>query len=154
MTRSLTDSVIPPSTRGLLYRGLSFSDKQHELIKLIMGAYPEPMAEVMADDTPGETKAVLDLGCGSGSWSGCFFLTLRVTRIGLTTFQDNGGGSRLSPLSGCRRRFGPHAIYVSGLGCSLTKIPGFELISAVICHQIAGIVSLLIYQRRVRSPVL
>lgn len=34
-----------------------------------MGAkYVPPMAEVMADDTPGETKACLDLGCGSGSW--------------------------------------------------------------------------------------
>ncbi|KAH9982736.1 S-adenosyl-L-methionine-dependent methyltransferase [Lactifluus volemus] len=43
-------------------------DKQHEMFKKIMGAYPPPMAEVMADDTPGETKAVLDLGCGSGSW--------------------------------------------------------------------------------------
>jgi predicted RNA methylase len=39
------------------------------MFKKIMGAYPPPMAEVMADDTPGETKAVLDLGCGSGSWS-------------------------------------------------------------------------------------
>jgi hypothetical protein len=43
-------------------------DKQHEMFKKIMGAYPQPMAEVMADDTPGETKFVLDLGCGSGSW--------------------------------------------------------------------------------------
>jgi len=43
-------------------------DKQHEMLKKIMGAYPQPMAEVMADDTPGETKFVLDLGCGSGSW--------------------------------------------------------------------------------------
>lgn len=30
--------------------------------------YVPPMAAVMADDTPGETKACLDLGCGSGSW--------------------------------------------------------------------------------------
>jgi len=65
---------MPPSSPGLLYLGLSFSDKQHEMFKMMMGPYPEPMAEVMADDTPGETKAVLDLGCGSGSWSGCFFL--------------------------------------------------------------------------------
>ncbi|KAI0257290.1 S-adenosyl-L-methionine-dependent methyltransferase [Lactifluus subvellereus] len=43
-------------------------DKQHEMFKKILGAYPPPMAEVMADDTPGETKTVLDLGCGSGSW--------------------------------------------------------------------------------------
>lgn len=34
----------------------------------IMGKYPPGMEEVMADDIPGETKAVLDLGCGSGSW--------------------------------------------------------------------------------------
>jgi predicted TPR repeat methyltransferase len=47
-----------------------------------MGPYPEPMAEVMADDTPGESKAVLDLGCGSGSWSECFSLFLS-TSLGL-----------------------------------------------------------------------
>jgi len=33
-----------------------------------MGKYTPPMAEVLADDTPGEIKAVVDLGCGSGSW--------------------------------------------------------------------------------------
>jgi len=33
-----------------------------------MGKYPPFMEEVMVDDVPGETKAVLDLGCGSGSW--------------------------------------------------------------------------------------
>lgn len=54
---------------------------------------------------------------------GVFFLTLRLTRISLTTFQDNGGGSRLSPLSGCRRRFGPHAICVSGLDVHLPRFP-------------------------------
>ena len=56
----------------LEYPRLSSADKQHEVFKMIMGAYPKPMAEVMADDTPGETKAILDLGCGSGSWSECF----------------------------------------------------------------------------------
>lgn len=84
---------MPPSSPGLLYLWLSFSDKQHEMFKMMMGAYPEPMAEVMAEDTLGETKAVLDLGCGSGSWSGCSFFTPPVTRISLTTLQDNGGGS-------------------------------------------------------------
>ncbi|KAF8272986.1 hypothetical protein EI94DRAFT_1717155 [Lactarius quietus] len=44
-------------------------DKQHDMFKKLIGAYPPPMAEVMADDTPWETKSVLDLGCGSGSWS-------------------------------------------------------------------------------------
>ncbi|KAI0068004.1 hypothetical protein BV25DRAFT_1875105 [Artomyces pyxidatus] len=43
-------------------------DKQHDMFRKIMGAYAPPMAEVMADDTPGEIKTVLDLGCGSGSW--------------------------------------------------------------------------------------
>lgn len=38
------------------------------MIKKIMGNYPACLPEVMADDVPGETKAVLDLGCGSGSW--------------------------------------------------------------------------------------
>jgi hypothetical protein len=43
--------------------------KQHEMFKEVMGGnYPPPMYEIMADDTPGETKACLDLGCGSGSW--------------------------------------------------------------------------------------
>jgi hypothetical protein len=65
----------------LEYLELSFADKQHEMFKKIMGAYPQPMAEVMADDTPGETKFVLDLGCGSGSWSGCFCLFLALLRL-------------------------------------------------------------------------
>lgn len=49
---------------------LIHADMQHEMFKKLMGTYPPPMAEVMADDTPGETKSVLDLGCGSGSWYG------------------------------------------------------------------------------------
>jgi hypothetical protein len=61
--------------------GLSYSDKQHEMFKQIMGLYPPPMAEVMADGTPGETKCVLDLGCGSGSWSGCFILFSELLRL-------------------------------------------------------------------------
>lgn len=46
----------------------SRSDAQHIMFMEIMGKYPPGMDEVMADDVPGETKAVLDLGCGSGSW--------------------------------------------------------------------------------------
>lgn len=42
----------------------------------VMGKYPPPMAEVLADDTPGETKTCVDLGCGSGSWS--VFLSVNV----------------------------------------------------------------------------
>ncbi len=34
----------------------------------IMGKYVPPLEAIMQDDVPGETKAVLDLGCGSGSW--------------------------------------------------------------------------------------
>jgi hypothetical protein len=49
---------------------LTRADMQHEMFKKVLGTYPPPMAEVMADDTPGETKSVLDLGCGSGSWYG------------------------------------------------------------------------------------
>lgn len=45
-----------------------FVDAQHEMMKKIMGKYPSPLPEVLADNVPGETKAVLDLGCGSGSW--------------------------------------------------------------------------------------
>jgi len=44
-------------------------EKQHSILIDIMGGkYVPPMAMVMADDTPGETKACLDLGCGSGTW--------------------------------------------------------------------------------------
>lgn len=48
----------------------------------VMGKYPPPMAEVLADDTPGETKTCVDLGCGSGSWF--VFLSVNVLSI-LTT---------------------------------------------------------------------
>lgn len=41
---------------------------QHEMLKKIVGTYTPYMYEVMADDIPGETKAILDLGCGSGDW--------------------------------------------------------------------------------------
>lgn len=44
-------------------------DKQHIMFMEVMGKYPPPMAEVLADDTPGEQKTCVDLGCGSGSWS-------------------------------------------------------------------------------------
>ncbi|KAF8963921.1 hypothetical protein BDZ97DRAFT_1939378 [Flammula alnicola] len=44
-------------------------DLQHTMLSDIMGGkYVPPMASVMADDVPGETKTCLDLGCGSGSW--------------------------------------------------------------------------------------
>ena len=33
----------------------------------VMGKYPPPLPEIMADDGF-EVKAILDLGCGSGSW--------------------------------------------------------------------------------------
>ncbi len=42
---------------------------QHEmLIEVIGRKYAPPMAQVLADDQTGETKAILDLGCGSGNW--------------------------------------------------------------------------------------
>lgn len=44
-------------------------EKQHEMFKQVIGTkYPPQMEEIMADDVPGEVKACLDLGCGSGSW--------------------------------------------------------------------------------------
>ncbi|KAJ3717267.1 hypothetical protein DFJ43DRAFT_1099560 [Lentinula guzmanii] len=43
-------------------------DAQHNMFMEVMGKYPPCMEEVMTDDIPGETKAVLDLGCGSGRW--------------------------------------------------------------------------------------
>ncbi|KAG8219411.1 hypothetical protein J3R82DRAFT_333 [Butyriboletus roseoflavus] len=42
-------------------------DKQHEVFCKVVGRYPPPFPEIMADDDF-EVKAVLDLGCGSGSW--------------------------------------------------------------------------------------
>jgi hypothetical protein len=44
------------------------SDLQYELKKLLMGEKYPPMVEVLANNVTGETKAILDLGCGSGSW--------------------------------------------------------------------------------------
>lgn len=45
-----------------------WKDKQHTMLSELMGGkYPLPMLAVMADE-PGETKACLDLGCGSGNW--------------------------------------------------------------------------------------
>lgn len=43
-------------------------DVQHQMLKKIIGKYPPPLPGIMVDDVPGERKAVLDLGCGSGSW--------------------------------------------------------------------------------------
>ncbi|KAK0214847.1 hypothetical protein IW262DRAFT_1475574 [Armillaria fumosa] len=43
-------------------------DRQHEIFKEVIGKYIPPLPQAMADDTPGDTKAVLDLGCGSGAW--------------------------------------------------------------------------------------
>ncbi|KAG9313965.1 S-adenosyl-L-methionine-dependent methyltransferase [Chiua virens] len=42
-------------------------DKQYDMFCKVMGKHPPPFAQVMADDDF-EVKAVLDLGCGSGSW--------------------------------------------------------------------------------------
>ncbi|KAF7337605.1 hypothetical protein MSAN_02233800 [Mycena sanguinolenta] len=43
-------------------------NQQHEMFIEIMGKYPPCLPEVMRDDVPGETKACIDLGCGSGAW--------------------------------------------------------------------------------------
>ncbi len=64
---------IPSFEPSFEYLNKICADKQHDMFKKIIGAYPPPMAEVM-DDTPWETKSVLDLGCGSGSW--CVFVCL------------------------------------------------------------------------------
>jgi hypothetical protein len=57
----------------ILYRSLwnlrcGEAGKQHFMLREVMGKYPPVLAEVLADDTPGETKACIDLGCGSGDW--------------------------------------------------------------------------------------
>ncbi|KAJ8494525.1 hypothetical protein ONZ51_g2288 [Trametes cubensis] len=43
-------------------------DHQHLMFMEVMGKYPPPLPEILADDTPGVTKTCVDLGCGSGSW--------------------------------------------------------------------------------------
>ncbi|KAF7347471.1 hypothetical protein MVEN_01503200 [Mycena venus] len=43
-------------------------NKQHEMFIEVMGKYPPCLPDIMRDDVPGETKACLDLGCGSGAW--------------------------------------------------------------------------------------
>ncbi|KAI0323106.1 hypothetical protein OF83DRAFT_1048220 [Amylostereum chailletii] len=43
-------------------------DLQHVLFQKVMGKYVPPLPEVLAEEPHGETKTVLDLGCGSGSW--------------------------------------------------------------------------------------
>lgn len=44
-------------------------DKQHIMFTEVMGRYPPPMQEVLAEPPPGERPvACLDLGCGSGCW--------------------------------------------------------------------------------------
>ncbi|KAJ7204464.1 hypothetical protein GGX14DRAFT_460500 [Mycena pura] len=43
-------------------------NKQHEMFVEVMGKYPPCLPEIMQDNVPGERKACLDLGCGSGVW--------------------------------------------------------------------------------------
>lgn len=45
------------------------SDHQHIMFMEVMGKYAPPLPEILAEDPSGEPKAVVDLGCGSGSWS-------------------------------------------------------------------------------------
>ncbi|KAF8220782.1 S-adenosyl-L-methionine-dependent methyltransferase [Tricholoma matsutake] len=82
---SITSSILSQAVRQEFGRGVNnYSEvyglaaddeelhrleQQHEMFKEVMGdPYPPPMHEIMADDVPGESKACLDLGCGSGSW--------------------------------------------------------------------------------------
>jgi len=38
------------------------------MLREVLGKYPAVLADVLADNIPGEPKACLDLGCGSGGW--------------------------------------------------------------------------------------
>jgi len=38
------------------------------MLREVLGKYPAVLVDIMTDDIPGETKACLDLGCGSGGW--------------------------------------------------------------------------------------
>jgi hypothetical protein len=44
------------------------ADIQHLMIREVAGKYPPVLPKALADDVPGERKACLDLGCGSGEW--------------------------------------------------------------------------------------
>jgi hypothetical protein len=43
-------------------------DHQHNMFKHVMGKYPDPIYTVLQDEPHVDPKAILDLGCGSGSW--------------------------------------------------------------------------------------
>lgn len=43
-------------------------NKQQKMFIEIMGKYPPCLPGILQDDVPGEPKACLDLGCGSGAW--------------------------------------------------------------------------------------
>ncbi|EMD42323.1 hypothetical protein CERSUDRAFT_79907 [Gelatoporia subvermispora B] len=80
---SMTDSLIRASFRHEFGRGINnYSDvyrlpaddeeferldKQHIMFMEVMGKYPPPMDEVLAE-SPDHIKSAVDLGCGSGSW--------------------------------------------------------------------------------------
>jgi trans-aconitate methyltransferase len=38
------------------------------MFKHVMGKYPEPIYDVLREEPMSDPKAILDLGCGSGSW--------------------------------------------------------------------------------------
>jgi predicted TPR repeat methyltransferase len=45
------------------------AEKQHLMLRELLGKYPPEFETILAEDAPGgETKAVLDIGCGSGGW--------------------------------------------------------------------------------------
>jgi hypothetical protein len=44
------------------------TDQQHELFKYMLGKYPAVMREVLQEQPHADPKAILDLGCGSGTW--------------------------------------------------------------------------------------
>lgn len=41
---------------------------QAQMLIDITGRYPPPFHDIMRDDTPGESKQCLDIGCGAGAW--------------------------------------------------------------------------------------
>jgi hypothetical protein len=67
-TRKKCRDLVRSSAANLMSSLNILVDVQHEMLKMIAGQYPPPVHDIMVDDIPGETKAILDLGCGSGSW--------------------------------------------------------------------------------------
>lgn len=104
----------------------------------VMGKYAPPMYEVLAD-TPGEHKACVDLGCGSGSWYVCALVITIGSLISLRS-QDIGrrAGFPACEHGGCRPSTHAGPVRVC-LVVILVRPPDLTpSVFPATCHRIAG----------------